>query len=83
MASEGRSNTSILNIFFRIAIILEEIALLVYVLGIPIPGRVMWAAMVVECTSKSAYRLMDQDTAKGRPGCRSVKLPGWEQLPAF
>jgi hypothetical protein len=59
-----------------ITIILAGHGLLVYVLGILIPGRVVRAAMVVESTSMSAYRLMDQDTGKGRLDFHSANAPG-------
>ena len=76
----GRLSSALL---LSVAIILAGPGLSVYVLGILIPGRVVRAAMVVGYTSMAAYRLLDQDTAKGRLDCHSVKMTGWEQLPVF
>ena len=45
-------------------IIPAEPALWVFLTGTPIPDRVIQAAMMVECTSMSAYRLMDQNMDK-------------------
>jgi hypothetical protein len=45
-------------------IIPAEPALWVFLTGTPIPDRVIQTAMMVECTSMSAYRLMDQNMDK-------------------
>ena len=67
----------------NLVIILAGLALLVYVLGTLIPGRVMPAAMMVECISMYAYRVMDQNTGKGRLDFPAVNSPDWEYLPAL
>ena len=72
-----------LHSYSCVAIILTGPGLLGYGMGILIRGRVVLAAMLVECTSMSAYRLQDQNTGKSRLDCHSVNLPGWEHSPAL